>query len=246
MSRAKILYLLRHAKSSWDDPELADHDRPLAPRGARNAAALPAQLRARGISPELILCSSAQRARETLAGVLPALDTESEIRIEDDLYGAGAGQLIETLRAVPRSDRVGDGDRTQPRSRGARSATRRARVGSATPDRCPRNVRGQRRMAGARCRRCNARRPLHATRRLGGRGSCRSARPQSRALAARLVLAFDPGPPLLRKPRSRARRSRRLAPHPTLRRPARARRTVARRAVRHESASFLACSISLL
>ncbi len=101
MSRAKTLYLLRHAKSSWDDSELADHDRPLAPRGVRNAAALASHLRASGISPALILCSSAQRARETLAGVVPALDTESEIRIEDDLYGAGAAQLIARLRAVP-------------------------------------------------------------------------------------------------------------------------------------------------
>ena len=103
MSRAKTLYLLRHAKSSWDDPELADHDRPLAPRGLRNIAALAAHVRAKGISPSLILCSSAQRARETLAGVLPALDTEVEILIEDGLYGAGAAQLIARLREVGES-----------------------------------------------------------------------------------------------------------------------------------------------
>ena len=96
MSRAKTLYLLRHAKSSWDDPELADHDRPLAPRGLRNIAALAAHVRAKGISPSLILCSSAQRARETLAGVLPALDTEVEILIEDGLYGAGAATADRT------------------------------------------------------------------------------------------------------------------------------------------------------
>jgi len=102
MSRANTLYLLRHAKSSWDDPELADHDRPLAPRGLRNAAALAGHLRAAEISPTLILCSSAQRARETLAGVLPALDTEAEILIEDGLYGAGTEQLLARLREVPR------------------------------------------------------------------------------------------------------------------------------------------------
>jgi phosphohistidine phosphatase len=103
MSRAKTLYLLRHAKSSWDNPELADHDRPLAPRGLRNIAALAAHVQAKGISPSLILCSSAQRARETLAGLLPALDAEVEILIEDGLYGAGAGKLFERLREVGES-----------------------------------------------------------------------------------------------------------------------------------------------
>lgn len=101
MSRARSLYLLRHAKSSWDDPGLADHDRPLAPRGHRNAAALAEHLRAAGISPSLILCSSAQRARETLAGVLSALDAEAEILIEDCLYGAGTERLLTRLREVP-------------------------------------------------------------------------------------------------------------------------------------------------
>ncbi len=101
MSPARTLYLLRHAKSSWDDPELADHDRPLSVRGSRNAAALAAHLRTADISPALILCSSAQRARETLAGIVPALDTETEIRIEDGLYGAGPEQLLARLRDVP-------------------------------------------------------------------------------------------------------------------------------------------------
>jgi len=103
MSPAKTLYLLRHAKSSWDDARLADHDRPLAPRGVRNTAALAVHLRAARISPALILCSSAQRARETLAGVVPALDDETVILIEDRLYGAGAGKLIERLREVGES-----------------------------------------------------------------------------------------------------------------------------------------------
>jgi phosphohistidine phosphatase len=95
------LYLLRHAKSSWDDPGLADHDRPLAPRGLRNAEALAAHLRAAGIVPGLVLCSTAQRARETLAAVLPAFDGETEILVERRLYGASAGALLERLHAVP-------------------------------------------------------------------------------------------------------------------------------------------------
>jgi phosphohistidine phosphatase len=95
------LYLLRHAKSSWDDPELADHDRPLAPRGLRNAEVLAEHLRTGRVLPELVLCSTAQRARETLAAVLPALDGETEILVERSLYGSSADDLLERLHAVP-------------------------------------------------------------------------------------------------------------------------------------------------
>jgi phosphohistidine phosphatase len=101
MAGETTLYLLRHAKSSWDDASLADHDRPLAPRGRRNAAALVSHLDEAGIAPALILCSSARRTRETLAGILPALDAETEIRIEGGLYGAGADRLLGRLREVP-------------------------------------------------------------------------------------------------------------------------------------------------
>ena len=71
----KRLYLLRHAKSSWKDPGLPDHDRPLAGRGRRAAAAIGRHLRAQGIEPELVLCSTARRARETLERIEPALPT---------------------------------------------------------------------------------------------------------------------------------------------------------------------------
>jgi phosphohistidine phosphatase len=89
------LYLLRHAKSSWDDPGLADHDRPLAPRGRRAAKAIGRHLRDQGIEPELVLCSSAARARETLerAGLSG--------QIEEGLYGAGASALLARLHRVP-------------------------------------------------------------------------------------------------------------------------------------------------
>ena len=95
----KRLYLLRHAKSSWQDPGLPDHDRPLAGRGRRAAAAIGLHLRAQGIEPELVLCSTARRARETLERIEPALPT-ADIRIEPELYGASAGALLERLRRV--------------------------------------------------------------------------------------------------------------------------------------------------
>ena len=69
----KRLYLLRHAKSSWDDPGLADDDRPLAPRGRRAADRLGRHCKREGIRPALVLCSSATRARDTLERVRPGL-----------------------------------------------------------------------------------------------------------------------------------------------------------------------------
>jgi phosphohistidine phosphatase len=96
------IYLLRHAKSSWDDPELEDHDRPLSRRGERAAALVAAHLRERGELPSLVLCSSSLRTRQTLAYLLvDALDGELEIRIEPGLYAAGAGSLLARVQAVP-------------------------------------------------------------------------------------------------------------------------------------------------
>ena len=69
----KNLYLLRHAKSSWDDPTLADHERPLAPRGKEATALLKKHLRREQIAPALVLCSPAKRVVETYLGIEPAL-----------------------------------------------------------------------------------------------------------------------------------------------------------------------------
>jgi phosphohistidine phosphatase len=95
------LWLLRHAKSSWDQPGLADVDRPLAPRGRRAADILAGQLAAAEVRPAVVLCSSSLRTRETLAAILPALGDALEIRIERELYGAGAAQLLERVRQLP-------------------------------------------------------------------------------------------------------------------------------------------------
>jgi phosphohistidine phosphatase len=94
------LFLLRHAKSSWEDPELADHDRPLAPRGRRAAKLIAKHLRRQGIAPELVLCSSAARTRETLELIAPALGEAAPVRVEDELYAAPEQVLLERLRAV--------------------------------------------------------------------------------------------------------------------------------------------------
>jgi len=95
------LWLLRHAKSSWDDAGMPDEDRPLAPRGERAADLMRAYLETNEIRPNLVLCSSALRARQTLARVLPGLGTELEVRVESGLYTFDAGVLIDRLRRVP-------------------------------------------------------------------------------------------------------------------------------------------------
>ena len=93
--------MLRHAKSSWDQPGLPDVDRPLAPRGRQAADVLAGHLAAAEVRPAVVLCSSSLRTRETLAAILPALGDALEVRIERELYGAGAAQLLERLRQVP-------------------------------------------------------------------------------------------------------------------------------------------------
>jgi phosphohistidine phosphatase len=97
----KRLYLLRHAKSSWKDRSLTDRDRPLAGRGRRAAKAMAAHLEAEGVRPELVLCSPARRARETLQRVEAALGDEVELVIEEGLYGASEAALLARLRALP-------------------------------------------------------------------------------------------------------------------------------------------------
>jgi phosphohistidine phosphatase len=96
MPGTKQLFVLRHAKSSWDDPGLDDHERPLAPRGRRAVRAMAEYLRSNGIEPALILCSSARRTRETLEGV----GLSGETLIEDGLYAASPGRVLERLHEV--------------------------------------------------------------------------------------------------------------------------------------------------
>src|SRR3954452_22953076 len=96
----KQLFLLRHAKSSWDDSELVDHDRPLAPRGRRAVQLIAEHVRREGVTPALVLCSSALRTRATLEGIASALGESISVQIERELYGAPERRLLKRLRAV--------------------------------------------------------------------------------------------------------------------------------------------------
>ena len=95
----KRLWLLRHLKSSWDEPGLADHDRPLAPRGRKAGKRMRQWAAEHEVRPDLVLCSTAVRARATLDLVAPALGTP-EVEIEGGLYHAWADDLLERLRVV--------------------------------------------------------------------------------------------------------------------------------------------------
>ena len=97
----KRLYLLRHAKSSWDDPTLADDDRPLAPRGRRAAKVMAEHLGRKGIAPELVLCSPSRRTRQTLTRIAPGLGKNANVQIEPELYAASGPVLLEVLHEVP-------------------------------------------------------------------------------------------------------------------------------------------------
>ena len=91
------LYLLRHAKSAWDDPALRDRDRPLAPRGRKAAKRVARWANKHGVRPQLVVCSSAVRAQQTLQLVLPGLG-EPDVLVEVTLYAAGAETLLTRIR----------------------------------------------------------------------------------------------------------------------------------------------------
>jgi len=91
------LIVMRHAKSSWDDPSLSDHDRPLNPRGLRDAPRMADTIDGLGWKPQLILVSSSTRTRQTLDCMSHILsDVSTEIR--EGIYHAGLTDLLHELR----------------------------------------------------------------------------------------------------------------------------------------------------
>ncbi len=90
----KTLMLLRHAKSSWKDSNLEDHERPLNNRGKKVAPRMGHLLSAEGLVPDLILSSTAVRAKETAEAVAKASSYKGPIELLDGLYLATAGKLL--------------------------------------------------------------------------------------------------------------------------------------------------------
>ncbi|TDT43132.1 phosphohistidine phosphatase [Halospina denitrificans] len=102
--QTRILVLIRHAKSSWDDPNMRDFDRPINERGQRDAPDMGARLAARGQRPDRFYCSSARRARETALILAQAVGyPEADLEAESGLYMADDTQLLERIRRFPDS-----------------------------------------------------------------------------------------------------------------------------------------------
>jgi phosphohistidine phosphatase len=98
----KIILLLRHAKSAWGQPGLDDHDRPLNKRGERAAEVMAEHIVHNAPRPDLILCSTALRTRQTLAPLVHRLTAPTPpIALEKGLYLASEPALLGRLRAVP-------------------------------------------------------------------------------------------------------------------------------------------------
>ncbi len=99
---AKTLYLVRHAKSGWTDMRLSDFDRPINQRGLHDAPEMGRRLRQRGVSPEVILCSPAQRARQTAELLVEAFGGSLEaVQFDDRIYEASNGTLLNIIQSLP-------------------------------------------------------------------------------------------------------------------------------------------------
>jgi phosphohistidine phosphatase len=101
----RTVFLLRHAKSSWSDPTLPDIDRPLAPRGERDAKRIARYVRRTRIRPDRVLCSPSARTRRTLEAIEPSLGESYTVDFPPALYAASRLELLRQLRALP--DAVG-------------------------------------------------------------------------------------------------------------------------------------------
>ena len=97
----KMLLLMRHAKSSWDNPSERDFDRPLADRGKRDAPRIGRALKERGPVPDLIVSSPAARARETVEAVIKAAGFTAPLQFDDNIYEASLAELMRVIRSQP-------------------------------------------------------------------------------------------------------------------------------------------------
>lgn len=96
----KTLLILRHAKSSWNDSTLKDHDRPLNKRGKRDAPRMGKLLRNEQLTPDLIVSSTAKRAHKTAAKAADSCGYRGEIELTDSFYLARAGNYVQYLAEV--------------------------------------------------------------------------------------------------------------------------------------------------
>lgn len=96
----KTILILRHAKSSWKHSELSDHDRPLNKRGKREAPQMGRLIKEKGLLPDIILSSTALRARDTVQIVAENCGYDGEIRFIPDLYRADSEDFLGILQSL--------------------------------------------------------------------------------------------------------------------------------------------------
>jgi len=102
----RTLLVMRHAKSDWDAAYAHDHERPLNQRGARSARLMGRALAERGRVPNLVITSTAVRARSTATLANEAGEWDAEIVLDPNLYGTGADDAIEVASMAPDVDRL--------------------------------------------------------------------------------------------------------------------------------------------
>lgn len=100
----KTLLILRHAKSSWSDQALDDHERPLNTRGRRDAPRMGELIREHRLTPDVIISSDAVRARLTAEAVAETAHYAGEIRLDPHLYAASAAGIVAVLRTGPETN----------------------------------------------------------------------------------------------------------------------------------------------
>ena len=103
----RILLLVRHAKSSWNHPELDDIDRPLNQRGRRDAPEMGRRLKARSLRPDVIISSPSVRTLSTAAAIAEqvGLDT-GRVIAHDDLYAAAPQEVLDVVAVTPASVQI--------------------------------------------------------------------------------------------------------------------------------------------
>ena len=96
----RTLYLLRHAKSSWKDESLVDFERPLAGRGRRACESIAGLIRSEQVEFDLLLSSTAVRARETIERIRQVAKLRTELRFDERIYEASADRLLEVISQI--------------------------------------------------------------------------------------------------------------------------------------------------
>ncbi len=102
----KTLYLIRHAKSSWDDPEQADIERPLNKRGKKDAPSMARRLKEKHVTPDAMITSPATRAHDTCTLFAKTLDFDKDkIKTEKRLYHADEDQILKVIQELKDRER---------------------------------------------------------------------------------------------------------------------------------------------